>query len=67
MRNIKSLKNLRYKLYDSEVFHCGSMGIYADFISPKPPWRRAVWETKESRVKIFPDLEASIWEVCFLA
>jgi hypothetical protein len=42
MCKIKPLKKLRCKPQDSEVFHCGSMGIYADLI--RPYQRRAILE-----------------------
>jgi hypothetical protein len=35
MRKIKPLKKLRCKPQGSEVFHCGSMGIYAKRVDPQ--------------------------------
>jgi hypothetical protein len=35
MRKIKPLKKLRCKPQGSEVFRCGSMGIYAERVNPQ--------------------------------
>src|SRR5204862_7619512 len=40
----KPLKKLRYKPHGSEVFRCGSMGIYANGVNPDPS--RLIFETQ---------------------
>jgi hypothetical protein len=52
MRKIRTLKKLRCKPHGSEVFHCGSMGIYADGVGPQRPDPVRVPRAHQRRVQV---------------